>query len=119
VPPLKLALADKTAMTQLILFLVSLFKRHIRLILFITFITMAAGIVSDRFVGGAVAWIAGRVQFIALVTYVFLMLVYLLFRKHASGEPMSRGRKELFVLLAVAAGYFVSFTTVEIVKYVS
>jgi len=98
--------------TKLIYLFVSFFDTRKILLIGLMFLTAAVGLITDRFFVGVVAWIAGSIQFIALVIYIYLMLIYYIFRSNFQERAISiqRGRLQLFVLLSVIAGYFIVFT---------
>jgi len=58
------------------------FRKHLVAILGVTLLSAAVGFGTDRFVGGRTAEVAGRVQFIFLVAYFFLMLNFYVFRPY-------------------------------------
>jgi len=95
-------------LTGLIVGTTSLFERYKYLFLAVGLLTMAAGIAIDRLVGGEPAKIAGSIQAMALVAYIFFLVVYSSFRQYGQKKDgrVPRGGQQFFVLLAVVAGYF-------------
>jgi low temperature requirement protein LtrA len=60
----------------------SWFRRHLLAIIGITLLSAAVGFGTGRFVGGRTAEVAGRVEFIFLVIYFFLMITFYIFRPY-------------------------------------
>jgi peptidoglycan/LPS O-acetylase OafA/YrhL len=58
------------------------FRRRFLAVLGVTLATVAVGFGTDRLVGGRTAEVAGRVQFIFLVAYIYLMLIFYIFRPY-------------------------------------
>lgn len=57
-------------------------RRHLLWVIVVVLSACAAGLGTDRFVGGRIAYVAGNVQFIFLVLYFFLTVVLLLFQPY-------------------------------------
>jgi len=106
-------------MSKLILSIVGLFARRAWIFYAIAFLTMAAGLITDRLVGGESAWLAGRIQAIGLVTFMFFGSVYLLFRKYLGATRVPGALIAIFLLLAIVSIYFTAFSAFSIVKHVS
>jgi phosphoglycerol transferase MdoB-like AlkP superfamily enzyme len=105
-----------TIITKLIFLFVSFFKSRKFLLIGLVLLTAVIGIITDRFLGGVVAWIIDSLQFITLVVYIFLVLVYYLFKGNVfeNTKPIPRGNLQLFVLLIAVAGYCIVFTVLNI-----
>ena len=106
-------------MSKLIITVVAWLARRAWIFYLIVFATMAAGLVTDRFVGGEPAWIAGRIQFIGLVAFLFFAFVYLIFRKYRGESRVPSALITVFLLLTTISIYFIAFTAVSIAKHVS
>jgi low temperature requirement protein LtrA len=116
-------LLDAAVIFKLYANLSSWFRRHLVAILGITLLSAAVGFGVDRLVGGRAAEVAGRIQFIFLVAYFFLMLIFYIFRPYqgrAGAFPRSVPMQYFAVLVGslilALALYLIGFTAHSIVR---
>jgi hypothetical protein len=92
------------------------FRKHLIAIIGVTLLSSAVGLGTDRLVGGRTAEVAGRVQFIFLVAYFLLTLIFLIFRPY-------RGRVGAFLLtvpmryLAILLGFVMLVVAVSLIGF--
>jgi len=99
------------------------FRRHFVAIIGVTLLSSAVGFGTDRLVGGRTAEVAGRVQFIILVGYFFLMLTFYIFRPYQGrigaflrSVPMQYCAVLVGSIILALALFMIGFTVHSIVR---
>jgi len=99
------------------------FRKHFVAIIGVTLLSSAVGLVTDRVVGGRTAEVAGRVQFIFLVGYFLLTLIFFIFRPYRGrvgiflrSMPMQYVAVLLGSVVLVLAVCLIGFTVLSIVR---
>ena len=99
------------------------FQRHFLSIIGTTLLSAGIGFGADRLVGGRIAEIAGRVQFIFLVAYFFLSLNFFIFRPYQGrvgvilrSEPVRLLSALLGCLILAFAIFAIGFAAHSIVR---
>jgi hypothetical protein len=99
------------------------FRKRLVAIIGITLLSSAVGFGTDRLVGGRIAEVAGRVQFIFLVAYFLLTFIFLIFRPYQGRigtflrtVPMQYLAVILCSVIFVLAVWMIGFTVHSIVR---
>lgn len=106
-------------MRALIRVLAGWVHRYMSRIFFYVVVVTGISIVTDWLIGGTAAMIAGKMQFIALVIWIYIVQIYLMFTPDVADEgwfiallpfPVRVG---LLVITTIVSGHAITFTAVN------